>query len=106
LIATHCNISFLDTLVLNVYPTDHAFELEERRIDPLLREELTLLKGQAQEIEEDFPTRFAFNGVPLVMRAGSGKLWADLGKVQPSRKGAYRGHIAWAHLTISKILSV
>ena len=46
--------AFLDTLVLNIYPTDHAFELEERRLDPQLREELTLLKEQAQEIEEDF----------------------------------------------------
>ena len=64
--------AFLDTLVLNVYPTDHAFELEERRIDPLLREELTLLKEQAQEIEEDFPTRFVFEGLALVMRAKGG----------------------------------
>ena len=64
--------AFLDTLVLNVYPTDHAFELEERRLDPLLREELTLLKEQAQELEEDFPTRFAFNGAPLLMRAKGG----------------------------------
>ena len=64
--------AFIDTLVLNVYPTDHAFELEERRVDPLLREELTLLKEQAQEIEEDFPTRFVFEGLPLVMRAKGG----------------------------------
>ncbi len=28
--------AFVDTLVLNVYPTDHAFEVEERRVDPLL----------------------------------------------------------------------
>ena len=64
--------AFPDTLVLNVYPTDHAFEIEERRVDPLLQEELMLLKEQAQEIEEDFPTRFAFNGAPLSMRAKGG----------------------------------
>ena len=64
--------AFIDTLVLNIYPTDHAFELEERRVDPLLQEELMLLKEQAQEIEEDFPTRFAFNGAPLLMRAKGG----------------------------------
>ena len=64
--------AFLDTLVLNIYPTDATFHLEERRIDPLLREELTLLKEQAQEIEEDYPTRFAFNGASLLMRAKGG----------------------------------
>jgi hypothetical protein len=64
--------AFLDTLVLNVYPTDATFQVEERRIDPLLREELTLLKEQAQELEEDFPTRFAFLDAPLLMRAKGG----------------------------------
>src|SRR5947208_3852670 len=64
--------AFIDTLVLNVYPTDHAFEIEERRVDPLLQEELMLLKEQAQELEEDFSTRFAFNGAPLLMRAKGG----------------------------------
>jgi len=37
-----------------------------------LKEELMLLKGQAQELEEDFPTRFAFNGASLLMRAKGG----------------------------------
>ncbi|HEY4035893.1 MAG TPA: hypothetical protein VGL94_18200 [Ktedonobacteraceae bacterium] len=64
--------AFLDTLVLNVYPTDHVFEVEERRVDQLLQEELKLLKEQAQEVEEDFPTRFAFNGASLLMRAKGG----------------------------------
>jgi len=64
--------AFIDTLVLNVYPTDHSFEVEERRVDQLLQEELKLLKEQAQEIEEDFPTRFAFNGASLLMRAKGG----------------------------------
>jgi len=64
--------AFVDTLVLNVYPTDQAFEIEERRVDPLLQEELKLLKEQAQELEEDVPTRFAFNGAPLLMHAKGG----------------------------------
>ena len=64
--------AFIDTLVLNIYPTDHDFEIEERRIDESLKEELMLLKGQAQEAEEDIPTRFAFNGAPLLMRAKGG----------------------------------
>jgi hypothetical protein len=64
--------AFIDTLVLNVYPTDQSFEIEERRVDPLLQEELLLLKEQAQELEEDFPTRFAFNGASLLMRAKGG----------------------------------
>jgi hypothetical protein len=64
--------AFLDTLVLNIYPTDHQFHIEQRRIDPPLREELSLLKGQAQELEEDVPTRFVFDGLPLVMRAKGG----------------------------------
>jgi len=64
--------AFVDTLVLNIYPTDHDFEIEERRVDESLKEELMLLKGQAQEAEEDVPTRFAFNGASLLMRAKGG----------------------------------
>jgi hypothetical protein len=64
--------AFLDTLVLNVYPTDHGFEIEERRLDPLLKEELILLKEQAQEAEEEIPTRFVFREKPLLMKAKGG----------------------------------
>ena len=64
--------AFIDTLVLNVYPTDATFEIEERRIDPHLQEELMLLKEQAQENEEDMPTRFVFMGKPLLMKAKGG----------------------------------
>jgi hypothetical protein len=64
--------AFLDTLVLNVYPTDHGFEIEERRLDPLLKEELMLLKEQAQEAEEEIPTRFVFREKPLLMKAKGG----------------------------------
>jgi hypothetical protein len=48
--------AFVDTLVLNVYPVDTQLQVEERRVDPLLQEELKLLKEQAQEIEEDVPS--------------------------------------------------
>ena len=54
--------AFIDTLVLNVYPTDASFEIEERRLDESLKEELMLLKGQAQEAEEEMPTRFCLQG--------------------------------------------
>jgi hypothetical protein len=64
--------AFLDTLVLNVYPTDHDFQIEQRRLDPLLKEELMLLKEQAQEAEEEMPTRFVFRGKPLLMKARGG----------------------------------
>jgi hypothetical protein len=64
--------AFIDTLVLNVYPADASFEIEERRIDELLKEELMLLKEQAQEAEEEMPTRFIFRGKPLLMKAKGG----------------------------------
>src|SRR5256885_14412883 len=69
--------AFIDTLVLNIYPTDGNGEIEQRRIDPLLREELMLLKEQAQEAEEEMPTRFVFRGKPLLMKAkgGDGLNW-------------------------------
>src|SRR5690242_9838357 len=64
--------AFIDTLVLNVYPTDASFEIEERRIDEDLKAELMLLKGQAQEEEEEMPSRFVFRGQPLLMKAKGG----------------------------------
>ena len=59
--------SFVDTLVLNVYASDAAFQQTKGRVAPDLQEELTLLKEQAQEREEDIATRFVFAGVPLNM---------------------------------------
>src|SRR5882757_3746398 len=64
--------AFIDTLVLNVYPTDASFEIEERRIDESLKEELLSLKAQAQELEEEVPTRFVFREKPLLMKAKGG----------------------------------
>jgi len=59
--------AFVDTLVLNVYPTDASFQPEARRVAPELQEELRQMKDAAQEAEEDIPTRFVFAGVPLLM---------------------------------------
>src|SRR5947209_19406694 len=61
--------AFLDTLVLNVYPADASFEIEDRRLDENLKAELMFLKRQAQEEEEEMPTRFVFRGLPLLMKA-------------------------------------
>jgi hypothetical protein len=58
----------VDTLVLNIYPTDSSFTLVKRRVSAELQEELTLLKQRAQDEEEDIPSRFVFGGSPLLMR--------------------------------------
>jgi hypothetical protein len=52
--------AFVDTLVLNVYPTDLDFNPTKRRIDGELLEELDQLKQLAQDNEEPVPTRFIF----------------------------------------------
>src|SRR5450755_1422570 len=59
--------AFVDTLVLNVYPSDATFEQTKGRVALELQEELAALKEQAQEQEEDITTRFTFAGVPLNM---------------------------------------
>lgn len=63
----------VDTLVLNVYPTDSSYQLVKRRVDPELQEELALLKQQAQDDEQDMPSRFCFGDMPLLMRAKGGE---------------------------------
>lgn len=52
--------AFLDTLVLNVYPTDKEFVREKRSVDEELQKELTILKEQAQAQEKPIETRFTF----------------------------------------------
>ncbi len=59
----------VDTLVLNIYPTDSEGEVVKRRVDEALQEELRLLKERAQAAEEDVVTRFVFDGGNLLMRA-------------------------------------
>lgn len=58
----------VDTLVLNILPTDRAYQLEQRRVDSDLQAELSLLKQRAQDEEEDVASRFVFDGSPLLMR--------------------------------------
>ncbi len=69
--------AFLDTLVLNVYPTDEQSQRVKRKVDDTLQAELTVLKAHAQDQEEDIPTRFFFAGVPLVMtrKGADGYQW-------------------------------
>ncbi|SRR5579875_218134 len=59
----------VDTLVLNIYPTDSEGEVVKRRVDDGLQEELRLLKERAQEEEEDVVTHIVFDGGNLFMRA-------------------------------------
>jgi hypothetical protein len=61
--------SGVDTLVLNIYPTDSEGVIVQRRVDEALQEELRLLKERAQAAEEDVVTRFVFDGGNLLMRA-------------------------------------
>lgn len=61
----------VDTLVLNIYPTDSEGTLVERRVDEALQEELRLLKERAQVEEEDVVTRFVFEGNLLMRTKGS-----------------------------------
>ena len=63
--------SGVDTLVLNIYPTDSAGTVVKRRVDDDLQEELRLLKEQAQAEEEDVVTRFVFGGNLLMRTKGS-----------------------------------
>lgn len=57
-----------DTYVLNVYSTNASFEPGKKQLSRDLKAELDLLKKRAQEEEEDIPTRFIFDGFPLLMR--------------------------------------
>jgi hypothetical protein len=59
--------AFLDTLYLNVYPTDASFQIVQDRVKDDLRSELEALKQRAQDEEESIPSRFVFDGCPLLM---------------------------------------
>ncbi|GCE03654.1 hypothetical protein [Dictyobacter aurantiacus] len=59
--------AFLDTLYLNVYQTDSNFQVVKKRLPDELKLELQQLKELAQEEEENIPTRFSFDGRPLLM---------------------------------------
>lgn len=53
----------LDTLIVNIYPTDEQGDIINKRLPEALEQELTLYKEQAQEADEEVPTRWAFEGV-------------------------------------------
>ncbi|GCE03649.1 hypothetical protein [Dictyobacter aurantiacus] len=59
--------AFLDTLYLNVYQTDTNFQIVKKKLSDELKLELQQLKELAQEEEENIPTRFSFDGRPLLM---------------------------------------
>ena len=61
--------AFVDTLVLNVYPSESNFAtIVKRRLAPELKEELDALKKLAQDRECDLPTRFVYQGENLLMK--------------------------------------
>ncbi len=60
--------AFVDTLVMNVYPTNGQFEIERVEMSPALKTELEQWKKLAQDREEDIPSRFIFGGSNLLMR--------------------------------------
>jgi hypothetical protein len=62
----------VDTLVLNVFPTDRYYEITKRRLALELQEELEALKKLAQGEEDDIATRFTFLRHPLKMKAKGG----------------------------------
>jgi hypothetical protein len=114
----------VDTLVLNIYPTDSSFTLVKRRVSAELQEELTLLKQRAQDEEEDIPSRFVFGGLPLLMRTkGSegfnwilhnrkltiavnrGSKMSLLGQVRFSSEYLWSVRDAWGKQDISKALA-
>ena len=57
----------VDTLVLNVYPTDGSYQIERHDLPEGLKVELELLKKLSQDQEEPIPSRFAFQRANLKM---------------------------------------
>ena len=62
----------LDTLILNIYPTDAEGDSVNVRLPDVLEQELNLYKEQAQHLEEEVPTRWAFQGETLFMKDKGG----------------------------------
>src|SRR5690349_23286598 len=62
----------LDTLILNIYPTDEQGDIVNVRLSEVLEKELTLYKERAQELDEEVPTRWAFEGETLFMKDKGG----------------------------------
>ncbi len=62
----------LDTLIVNVYPTDHEGETVKERLPEALEQELTRYKERAQAEDEEVPTRWVFEGETLFMKDKGG----------------------------------
>jgi hypothetical protein len=62
----------LDTLILNIYPTDEQGSVINGRLPELLEQELNLYKERAQELDEEVPTRWVFQGETLFMKDKGG----------------------------------
>src|SRR6266446_244259 len=62
----------LDTLIVNIYPTDSEGDIVKERLSEALEQELTLYKERAQLADEDVPTRWVFQGENLFMKDKGG----------------------------------
>src|ERR1051326_995448 len=62
----------LDTLIVNVYPTDDEGDIINMRLSEVLEQELSLYKERAQEMDEEVPTRWSFEGETLFMKDKGG----------------------------------
>jgi len=58
----------VDTLVMNVSYADAAFQPIKQELAEDLQEELETLQKEAREVEEQIPTRWAFQGIALYMQ--------------------------------------
>jgi hypothetical protein len=69
--------AFIDTLYLNVFPTNTDFEPVARELRQELKDELTEYKLFAQERDQKVPTHFKFDGLELNMKptGGVGFFW-------------------------------
>jgi hypothetical protein len=62
----------LDTLIINIYPTDQEGDIVKERLSEALEQELTLCKERAQMGVEDVPTRWVFQGENMFMKDKGG----------------------------------
>jgi hypothetical protein len=62
----------LDTLIVNIYPTDKEGDIVKERLPEALEQELTLYKERAQLEDEEVPTRWVFQGENLFMKDKGG----------------------------------
>lgn len=61
-----------DTLIVNIYPTDKEGDMVKLRLPDVLEQELTLYKERAQQLDEEVPTRWVFQGENLFMKDKGG----------------------------------